>query len=845
MKRSTTIVSVLLASACASPSTAIRREGPVVASRPAAAADTEPTGPSSSVAMLPTLGPKWLVSVDPDRSRLVVLGSLRARLHDGALQLGEGRPSSPIYVVARAATGWLFVTRDGLVLRSTTFTGPLDRVGELPTGIRTWRTFDVGRLAMVDADGALWTTDGTTAPERIDTLPEPGIANDVVFASADRGAAVMDGGALVSTHDGGRSWQPVQLAGEAATSVVLLDGQLVVRTSAGERVLDESDRLVARVGTGDPTFFGGPEVAAIELKLLRRLPFLLESWGVVDARGRGLISDGADLLIVSPDTGDIERRVVAALPRGCSLHPWGDAVGAICADGSLRRLEGEQAFSPVATRSDLSSVVLAADGRRAVAVCGDAPCVLRPGAAQWEMLALPDTDLRNPRVVAIHGSLVAVEATSPTYDTVTATFDIDSGEVERLRASGPELDQPLSPDWIRFAVDGTLYGTVPLPSGGRVMAIGRPGAPLAVHAMPVGTERVTFADARRGIASGPTLARVWRTLDGGSTWHAVAPSVDGRAAAVPLFSDNPFECTDRGCAIGGLIIRGWEPRLTAPPERLVSRLETAAPATAAQAYAGRSRPAWRCDATGSVRAQIAAASRVRGIPEGARTESLLGPRSNALVHMWRAGEEPASSTAAAPEQIMVSWRGVDARGAFSGATRRSAVAYRHPGCDHSENRSVLALRAVTRQGALLERLHGGMREILWARHGGGVEALELPRLMGDSPRVHSVLTLEDGGLVFAVLGIDDRNVVVLRTSPDGAVLARRSFRWRERAYASMLGVARQGDVIGFAAEHPRGDSLLFQPLDPSASVRRIAIDVRRPAVACDEDADEGLLVVTG
>ena len=188
----------------------------------------------------------------------VVAGAVRCELTATEVRFADSRLVSPIIAAARAKGGWLFLDTDGGVARSDTFLGPLEPLGRVP---QAWPdlVFGVlpisdGRLAFpaMDPHASLWTTDGS-APVALAPAAPPGLIETVVFADADHGMIVLDGGALFVTRDGAASFEPVDLGpdGAAAVDVALEHQQFLVTTSSGVIRFDRDGRRIARDATDD------------------------------------------------------------------------------------------------------------------------------------------------------------------------------------------------------------------------------------------------------------------------------------------------------------------------------------------------------------------------------------------------------------------------------------------------------------------------------------------------------------------------------------------------------------------------------------------------------------------
>ncbi len=116
-------------------------------------------------------------------------------------------------------------------------------------------------------------------------------------------------------------------------------------------------------------------------------------------------------------------------------------------------------------------------------------------------------------------------------------------------AQGPK-PQPL---WSRSIPGRRVWGPV-LQSGEvqavfehkgeRSLARAKFGERATLSPLPRGATRVASANPRRWIAVGETMAEVWVSTDGGDTWRAQQPKIDGDPAQVPIAAP---KCTGEQC----------------------------------------------------------------------------------------------------------------------------------------------------------------------------------------------------------------------------------------------------------------------------------------------------------
>ena len=254
--------------ACATPATPAQRPSLTSPSSPSPPSPPSPPTPAPSLDT-PSCGSPRLVAIHADGARDVVCDSIRATLRPhGAPAVAAQRLREPIVAAAPVARGWVFVDADGAITRADTFLGPLHLVGRVPCAARPAHAVRAsGRVAVLDARGALWTTDGTAPPARA-TLPARVLS--AAFFDSARGAAALEHGELVATRDGGRSWSPVDLQHEVAWQVALTPQGLVIATTAGAQSFDADgphplgrclDDEAGELSHADPTSADEPPVA--------------------------------------------------------------------------------------------------------------------------------------------------------------------------------------------------------------------------------------------------------------------------------------------------------------------------------------------------------------------------------------------------------------------------------------------------------------------------------------------------------------------------------------------------------------------------------------------------------
>lgn len=724
-----------------------------------------------------------------DEARYLLAGA-RAERSAGGVVVGDHAFRAPIVAAARGAAGWVFAAADGSVARSATFLGRLQRVSDvpgmaLPPGGRHSRA----RVPLV-AGRALYTTDGASPAS---PTASAGPVIDAAFVSDAVGAAVLDGGALMRTADGGASWDPVDLGDAAAVAVEVRGDALVVETSRDPVVLG-ADGGVTRPAPARPAVQPVPrdEAAGVLRAYLRRHPALLEVHGARRADGRYVLPLAEALEVFDADGSFV--RALEVVGR-CSVRAWGAALVATCASGgpgALRSVDGER-FAPIAALSapyDPSRVQLSDDGLHAAALrgceaeanarteeAGGWVCALSTPEGRWRAVPLP-----HPvgTLLGVHGARALAWVTVDEGDYVAAVIDLDAGTLRLLRLAGEEC--PRGADWrsLGWAPDGTVVGVLseePRAGARPRLVTGSPDAELATSELPEGTIDVGFADARRGVAETDSPARLFRTTDGGRSWAPTDATLPDEAHLPrrPPGDDRArhVRCSEAGCASARAVVHGWgapvlrgEAPFALPPAGPDEFASLRERVPALWMPTRESLTSWSVGCTNVGRPVT------RPVPPDAGAE--LTSRVTA-ARGWLAATASGGATT-----LRARWRGVDARGAFEGASRAVPLP---EGMGTSGE-----LMAVTRAGALVRTPGGFAFRWYWARDRAAVTALDL---FGGSVLLGATAT-DAGGLVLLV---GDGETFEL--APDGALRRRDDYRWAD-GFRMGPALARRGDRYGVA-----------------------------------------------
>lgn len=796
-----------------------------------------PPDPVGRAELLPTVRSPWIAGTEPDGTRHVVFGSVRATLQGTSPTWAEHRFAAAIAVASRVTSGWVFVATDGAVARSDSFTGPLERLGSVAGYRDRGPRANVGRVTAIDQDNGLWSTDGSAPLARM-VVPADAFVLDAAFADHVHGAVAVDGGHVFYTADAGRGWTPVDLGGDAAMRLDAHAGRIVIHTSAAPRYLDPPGALGNEAPSGalgEVTTLSEAEAAPLRDKLLLLEPALLEQWAISRSDGTAILTVDRDVLVVERASGRVLERHPAHLPERCRVVAWGPHIALGCGVAGLFRIESGVALTQVSTRAMPYHVVFSDDGQHAAVARGcdgrDTPtrlCVVTPGTMEPQVVDLqPPEEISTSRALSMHGTDVLVRVSTDAGERMLVV-DARSGEVTPLRVAGSsedEEDTPIVFDawWVDDGIVG-IGGWQRWSEGPRVLLRGRGPTELEATPLPIGARSVGFLDARRGFAIGSHAGRVWQTYDGGQRWTPLLAAIEGLAASVVLNeSADRIACRFGTCVAEGGLLLAAEPSARAARPALASterrrRRPIERYGIAAREYVS----GFDCRLAGAPRSQPALP---RGqAPAGAtRSLSLSGAGARARVDVWRANDGLA---------LQIAWRAEDARGVFSGRSRTMPLTGPDAaGDDLEEPTSVYVLRGASRGGVLVERCGRSTYQcsLLWAAPDQSPRVIDaLPSGARGTSRLEleQAIATPTGGFLVLWRGYAHPGHLTALTELDarGQVASRRMLRWAGERHSGLTVLARHGGSFGLAVEETRQPGrLVLHPVsgEPPVELPRI------------------------
>ncbi|HJL05705.1 MAG TPA: hypothetical protein RMH85_07720 [Polyangiaceae bacterium LLY-WYZ-15_(1-7)] len=644
-------------------------------------------------------------------------GGVRAELEGDAVRFAADRFLEPLRGASRLPDGWLFVDAAGVVARSESFLGPLERLGDLPRRPAP-APFQraPGGLCVVDLGGALHLLEGQRPGE---------------------GRAPVDGERALGCHTFlGAGPLP-------ARSRVWVDGGrlFALGGGAGPTAIEPPPRALRPRLVRDALVFG--ELAYGPAGLLEAAPSpepspphearfatpLAEAWARAEPlhafTGAGV---DAALAEVGDALFDLRRGREVALPEGCSLldlHPGearldcedpesGDLRVFTTPDGvELQPWPWEPTALPAGPRHALECA------GRGIGLRDDlAPCRLRDLAgrdatpAAWDEAPGPIVSVRGTRALALAPSGEEVRRLDPGPEPSPAAA-FGSG-VEPAGFQGDvDVLALRSRRWLPVALHEEGWRPIPLEpegatitagrllEGGRVLVRTRPlgigvgtAAGLRWHPAPEGAVHVASPDGRRAIALGRTGAQVWGSATAGGRWERSPLPIDGDPGQLRL-EPGGTACGPSGCASGPLVLL-WDPpaeRLRPRGATLVRRSATAEPPAPAPPEPGLETVECALDAT-------LPASPSGAVPEGCRATTLRGERA---VHCFRDGVLEVRVGGGRPVRAPLVAAPIDLRLVF--AERRWAVFEGDGRLLVATPRALVPFRVLGR-GAALAQLHG-------------------------------------------------------------------------------------------------------------------------------------------
>lgn len=164
--------------------------------------------------------------------RRALWGPARVEQQGERYAFGDGLAPAGLVDATPVARGWVFRTVRGTLLASETFLGPL-RALRVPKARCLEPVVHPSHGRAVVRTNAFFVTDGEDFT-RVDA-PAPALA--VAFGTPTWGIAILEGGALVETRDGARTWRPLTAPISRGVALRGIIGGVVVIDANGSQHL--------------------------------------------------------------------------------------------------------------------------------------------------------------------------------------------------------------------------------------------------------------------------------------------------------------------------------------------------------------------------------------------------------------------------------------------------------------------------------------------------------------------------------------------------------------------------------------------------------------------------------
>lgn len=470
-------------------------------------------------------------------------------------------PASALVAGAEVPDGWIFAAEDGTVYRAPHFLGPLRVIGAVPARAQALSAAP-GELRGVQSHGQAVFYADTGDTWVVDELGEArklSLAHVLSGAFLDprTGLFLVEGGALMVTHDGGAHFEPVALDGVVPTAVAWVHEALVVySTEATYRWVDgrllRADDMPGLEVWRDADREVRPVLGRREAGLT--LPTSPDAAARFD-RSRYAVIEDDHLSVRDLNTGleDIHEGLPGS---ACRLYESATGLKAVCTVASTERvlftretggrwrpLRDERNHEPIGELVfDLQTPLWAASG----------PCETRDPAPDPRALCVVSRDARGQTVQvtrqlpfdarpvsASHGAVLVTEyaagadgvrAALVRGDAVTTFVLPTRGAMAltaRLSAQHVVVDAPLADGAVGLMVgaldaDGSVrFAAQPALTGARLVAVGAE-ASVAVNA--TGVPRFFHLRTGRSTLSSPVAGSpTVLGFDPSSTGYCVGP----------------------------------------------------------------------------------------------------------------------------------------------------------------------------------------------------------------------------------------------------------------------------------------------------------------------------------
>ena len=543
------------------------------------------------------------VGIESDGTLYVTIGGLRVRQRNGSYSWSPDMVLGGIASSVRSRDSWLFVSRDGALFRAPYFTAPLERVGSTE-GARIASDFvSTGRIAASDDSGALWF--GSADGVRRWSAPAQSSLIHAGFVNERFGLIISSPGRLYRSIDGGARWDIVDLQGRGVFAVLPETDAFIVRAADGLLRVEASGAATPFSGLAPGAERSVTDATAIESAAIIEGPgaraSLVARPSIVLPPDRVYYANSASGYRPPNDRFGAYQRAagysqddlwVAAAGQApvhieppstwCRYFPWANRLVAFCRDSSYYRpqlfagdgigpwsnLTAPTAinyYTPLASSSDGRSLWMFSPCDSSVRTTQQHWCRFEGG--RWSNVEVE----RRATFVAAWGDHVVYRVAQGVFEqSVPGPLRVQSNSATPDTARPPRRNDPRARlDFGAFAQDGTFYGRASIEDTA-ALAIGAIDGDLAIRALPQGAKDVAMADARRGLAVGERLDRVWSTDDGGQSWRPLALPLRGdpQGIAIPAEAGEGevrVRCSPHACTIADRLVWTSDGLIGEPP----------------------------------------------------------------------------------------------------------------------------------------------------------------------------------------------------------------------------------------------------------------------------------------
>ncbi len=545
-----------------------------------------------------------LVGLTPagEEPQLLLGWNARYLIEADRWRVAPGLMSGEIVAAAEMGEHWFFASSAGVIASSEGPGGVLSHIVDTPVRLTRGPLGGAfgseGRFAAVHGPGSLRSSGrlpllsdppssvlySVNESGALDTHEFEHAVTRAVFASATRGAVILDSGQVFMTEDGGVRWSEAGVEGELARDLRLDDDGLIqLVTTRGVRPLQPSPsgaRMNWSVGIERSGQTAGLRtIIEARTRMDRGAAGPQEMlWAEAGLR---IVVRERSLFRVDARSGSIRAAHTRALPtNGCRPHPFGAGVAITCEGWAATIAESEAALVPL-MEAEEGATFVDFGGRFLV---HDQPCTTDAARGSWcrvnpdgtRATFTPSEPLAEAFGVA-EGRLVGVVRRGDDRSELVSV-NVASGMVAPI-AGAPMLDAR-SANQVRLVADGAIL-VATTAAGDRESSprvwMGSLSEAMQRLRLPPEAAGVGFIDAQRGVAYGRSAAELWSTVNGGLSWEPLEAELLGDASTQYLNDLRPefvaplAECDASGCLLERTLQARWDDVAQSRSDAIVRR----------------------------------------------------------------------------------------------------------------------------------------------------------------------------------------------------------------------------------------------------------------------------------